>query len=246
MENESLKVVRKRRSLSKSILGVIAGSLLLWLAIAYLLAPDAWKEFAAHDPALEDNPRLTQTSDHHPGDPLNLELIGTELELQNIMKAADWYSAAALGLESDLKIAADTVLSRPDDAAPVSSLYLFGRKEDLAFEQPIGDNPRHRHHVRFWKTEQLSTDGRPQWIGSAVYDKRVGLSHTTGQITHVTAPDIDSERDYLFECLEKTTDLATRSVVSGFHKQLEGFNGGGDPWRTDGDLYVGVIQPDKP
>ncbi len=191
---------------------------------------------------LDENPRLTQTSDHHPGDPLNVALTGTEIQLQSIMNAADWYPAAALGLESDLKIAADTVLSRPDDAAPVSSLYLYGRVEDLAFEQPVGDNPRHRHHVRFWSTEQLSTDGRPQWIGSAVYDKRVGLSHSTGQITHVTARDVDTVRDYLFECLEKTTDLADHSVVHGFHKQLEGFNGGGDPWRTDGDLHVGVIK----
>ncbi len=245
MENESLKVVRKRRSRSKLILSVIAGFLLLWLILAYVLAPDAWKAWASYDPALDDNPRLTQTSDHHPGDPLNVTLIGTELQLQNIMKAAGWYPAAALGLKSDLEITVDSVLSRPDDSAPVSSLYLFGRKEDLAFEQPVGDNPRHRHHVRFWKTETLSTDGRPQWIGSAVYDQRVGLSHTTGQITHVTAPDVDTERNYLFECLEKTTELADRSVVPGFHKQLDGFNGGGDPWRTDGDLYVGVIEANQ-
>ncbi len=246
MENKPVTAVQQRRSRSKLILSVIAGLLLLWLVVAYLVAPGAWKEFAAHDPALDDNPRLTQTGDHHPGDPLNVSLTGTEIQLQNIMKAADWYPAAALGWDSDLEIAADTVLSRPDDAAPVSSLYLFGRKEDLAFEQPVGDNPRHRHHVRFWKTGQASSDGRPEWIGSAVYDKRVGLSHTTGQITHVTAPDVDTERDYLFECLEKTTDLTDHSVVSGFHKQLEGLNGGGDPWRTDGDLYAGVISDPLP
>ena len=58
----------------------------------------------------------------------------------------------------------------------------------------------------------------------------------------MTAPDVDAERDYLFECLEKTSDLVRHYVVPGFHKRLEGPNGGGDPWRTDGDLYVGVIQ----
>ena len=162
------------------------------------------------------------------------------------MKAAGWYTAAALGIESDIKIAADTVLSRPDDAAPVSSLYLFGRKEDYAFEQPVGDNPRHRHHVRFWKTNDLSDDGRPKWIGSAVYDERVGLSRTTGQITHVTAPDVDVERNFLFDCLTKTGDLEYQSIEWEFHTVLEGHNGGGDPWRTDGSLYVGVIASTKP
>lgn len=215
--------------------------IVVWLFASYLVIPMGWKTYAKRHPSFDASPRITETSDHHPGDPLNVALIGTESQLETIMKAAAWYPAAALGLKSDLKIAADTVLSRPDVEAPVSGLYLFGRKEDLAFEQPVGDNPRHRHHVRFWKTGIVDDDGRPEWIGSAVYDERVGLSRTTGQITHVTAPDVDTERDYLFECLEKTGDLASHDVIAGFHTKLEGKNGGGDPWRTDGDLYVGMI-----
>jgi LssY-like putative type I secretion system component LssY len=171
-------------------------------------------------------------------------MVGTEEELLQIMQTAKWYKAAALGLESDLKIAVDSVLSRPDDNAPVSSLYLFGRKEDLAFEQPVGDNPRHRHHVRFWKTDKRHND-RPVWVGSAIYDQHVGFSRDTGQITHVTAPDIDAERDYMFRELERTGDLATVEVIDDFHKILEGRNGGGDPWHTDGRLFVGAVGKEK-
>ena len=87
----------------------------------------------------------------------------------------------------------------------------------------------------------MDADGRPVWVGSAVYDKRVGLSRTTGQITHVTAADVDAERDYLFRCLEQTGDLAERYVIDDFHKTRQGRNGGGDPWHTDGKLYVGII-----
>jgi len=36
----------------------------------------------------------------------------------------------------------------------VSSEFLFGRKQDLAFEQAVGDNPRHRHHVRYWESDK--------------------------------------------------------------------------------------------
>ncbi len=241
MENESDVRPLKRRSRVRFISSLIGGVLFVWLIAAYLIAPAVWDEYARRDSALDDNPRITQTGDHHPGDPLNVALIGTELQVVSIMQAANWNQAAALGFKSDLKIAADTVLSRPDDSAPVSSLYLFGRKEDMAFEQPVGDNPRHRHHVRFWKTDKPAEDGRPQWVGSAVFDQRVGLSHTTGQITHVTAPEIDTERDYLFSCLEETGKLESRTIVQGFHKQLNGLNGGGDPWRTDGDLFSGVI-----
>jgi hypothetical protein len=213
----------------------------MYLAVAYLLLPLLWRRYAHRHSSLDDVPGITHTADGIPGDPINVALIGTKAGVIKIMLAARWYPADPLSLRSCLEIAEATVLKRPYDAAPVSNLYLFGRKEDLAFEQPVGPDPRHRHHVRFWQSDKMDADGRPVWVGSAVYDKRVGLSRTTGQITHVTAADVDAERDYMFQCLEQTGDLAEKYVVDGFHKQLEGRNGGGDPWQTDGKLYVGVI-----
>jgi hypothetical protein len=35
--------------------------------------------------------------------------------------------------------------------------------------------------------------------------------------------------------------LSDEYIVQHFHKTLEGKNGGGDRWHTDGDLYVGVL-----
>jgi hypothetical protein len=228
---------RKRRRALRTLFALIV----LYVAAAYVLIPMAWKTYAHRHPTFDDNPRITATGDGHPGDPLNVALIGTKEQIEAIMKAAKWDPAAKLGIRSDLKIAEDTVLSRPDDEAPVSKLFLFGRMEDLAFEQPVGDNPRQRNHVRFWKTNEIEDGGPAEWIGSASYDERVGLSHTTGQITHHIAPDIDKERDHLFDDLKKTGDLAEEYTVDGFHKELEGRNGGGDPWHTDGRLFVGVI-----
>lgn len=223
---------------------IILGIAVLYLLVAYVVAPTLWKLYAHHRPNFDDNPRITQTGDHHPGDPVNVSLIGTKEQIETIMKAAKWYPAASLGLKSDLKIGVDTILSRPDDEAPVSNLFLYGRKEDLAFEMPVGDNPRQRHHVRFWKSDDVNDDGRPVWMGSASYDERVGLSHTTGQITHHIAADVDKERDHLFENLKSTDDLSDQYTVEHFHKKLEGRNGGGDRWHTDGALYVGVINAD--
>lgn len=221
---------------------IIGAIIFVWLVVSYLVIPFAWEYYASIHPEFDENPRITETGDKHPGDPLNVALIGTEDEVKKIMEAAKWYPAAALGIVSDIKIGADTILDRPDKEAPVSSLYLFGRKEDLAFEQPVGKSPRHRHHVRFWKTPQPSGDGRPKWIGSAVYDERVGFSRTTGQITHVTGEYIDKERDYLFKCLAETKLLEEEYIVKNFHENHTGFNGGGDPWKTDGNLDVGVIE----
>ena len=227
--------------LRKWVVIVLTVCVILYLMAAYVVFPGFWKAYTRHHPAFDDNPRITQTRDGHPGDPLNVGLVGTESQVIAIMHAAKWYAADALSLKSDVKIAVDTVVDRPYDQAPISALYLFGRKEDLAFEQPVGNNPRHRHHARFWRTHQTTQDGRPVWIGSATYDTRVGLSHTTGQVTHHIDADIDAERDHVMATLQQTHDLIERYVVQGFHTILQGRNGGGDPWHTDGALAVGII-----
>jgi hypothetical protein len=205
----------QRRRRWKRAARFAVGLLLTYLLVAYAILPMGWMRYTHRHPALDDVPGITQTADGISGDPLNVSLIGTETELKTIMAAAKWYPANPLGLRSDVAIAVDTVLKRPDDRAPVSNLYLWGRKEDLAFEQPVDNNPRQRHHVRFWRAPKAADDDRPVWVGSAVYDKRVGFSRTTGQITHVTAPDVDVERDYLFACLKKSGKAATAAAILG-------------------------------
>jgi hypothetical protein len=233
----------KRRSRTRRVLLVLAGVLVAYLLVAYLVMPVLLKRYARRHPLLADIPGITHTGSGMPGDPLNVALVGTKEQVMKIMVAARWYPADPLTLRSCLRIAEATVLKRPYDAAPVSNLYLFGRKEDLAFEKPVGNDPRKRHHVRFWKSENVAPDGRPVWVGAAIYDEHVGFSRESGEVTHVTGADIDAERDYLFRDLEKTGDLAETIIDKDFHEVREGRNGGGDPWHTDGSLYIGVIKP---
>jgi hypothetical protein len=212
------------------------------VVLAYVLVPAIWKRYESRHPALDDIPRTTRTRSDIPGDPLNVALIGTDEEIIRIMLAAKWRPADPLTLRSCLGIAGATVLRRSYDDAPVSNLYLWGRQQDLAFEQPAGNDPRKRHHVRFWRSEKVDRQGRPLWAGAATFDERVGFSHTTGQITHHIAADIDAERDRLIHDLECTKNLAEVFVLEGFHNILEGRNGGGDLWRTGGNLTVGYLR----
>jgi hypothetical protein len=177
---------------------------------------------------------------------LNIALVGDEDGLSAAMLAAQWYPADPLTLKSCLRIAFDTVAHHPYDDAPVSNLFLFGRKEDLAFEQPCGDDPRQRHHVRFWRSDALDDEGRPLWLGAATFDAKVGLSHTTGQITHHIDANVDAERDRLIGDLQQSGSVTPVYWIAGFQEQLRGRNGGGDPYYTDGRLVVGVLKVEVP
>lgn len=235
-----------KRSRLRAVATGLALLLLVWLCVAYLMLPLAWRGYAHMHPALEDLPGITYTANGVHGDPLNVALVGTEGQVDAAMLAAKWYPADPITLRSSLRIATATVFHRAYDDAPVSSLYFWGRKEDLAFEQPVGDDPRQRHHVRFWRAYRLDKDGRPLWVGSVTFDKGVGLSHTTGQITHHISGDVDAERDRLMNGLRQASVLSDCYWVDDFHKTRSGRNGGGDAWHTDGRLEVGVIAGDDP
>jgi hypothetical protein len=219
--------------------------LLLYLVAAYLVVPWIWRRTMARHPNLSEGPRLTHTLSGIPGDPVNLALIGSEEKLIRSLTNAKWYPADPITLRSSLRIAVDTFLRRPDDDAPVSGLFLFNRKQDLAFEQPVGHSPRQRHHVRFWRWDR-QFEGQPVWFGAATYDERVGFSHTTGQITHHIGPEIDAERDGLMKELQETDRTTETYYIDNFHRQLQGRNGGGDPWQTDGRLGVVLMTPVAP
>ena len=81
-------------------------------------------------------------------------------------------------------------------------------------------------------------DERPAWFGAATFDQSVGLSHTTGQVTHHIAPDIDAERDRLVAELREAGLARCGRLNDDFHTEREGKNGGGDPWHTDGRLAI--------
>ena len=96
--------------------------------------------------------------------------------------------------------------------------------------------------MRFWRDDSLG-DGR-----APLLDRRgdastsgVGISHRTGQITHHIAPDIDAERDLVMADLAAARQLEERYQVTGIGPTLDGRNGGGDRYYTDGELDVGVL-----
>jgi hypothetical protein len=92
--------------------------------------------------------------------------------------------------------------------------------------------------VRFWQVLSEGEEGRAVWLGSATLDRGVGLSHDTGQITHHIAPDIDAERALLTADLRAAKVVEANYEVTGIGLTFNGRNGGGDSYRTDGEIVM--------
>jgi hypothetical protein len=224
----------------QSFFGLLLVLLGIYALLAYVVLPALWRHYE-HNPQLEEAPKTTRTAEGIPGDPLNIGLVGTQAEVVKALLAAGWHPADPITLKTSIEIAESVLLKRPDPKAPVSNLYLWGRKQDLAFELPVGDSAKQRHHVRLWQSDSKGTDSKPLWIGSATFDHSVGLSHLTGQITHHIQADVDTERDTFVQNLSKAQQVKSLYQVTGVGATLYARNGGGDRYYTDGELTVVVV-----
>jgi hypothetical protein len=216
---------------------------IVYLILAYLLMPALWTHHE-HEPGLAALPMVTHTSAGIPGDALNAGLVGNKEDITRAMHAAEWFPADPITLRTSIDIIGSVAFDRPYHDAPVSPLYYQGKKEQLAFEKPDGRSADQRHHVRLWLVLEKGTDGRSVWLGSITFDRGVGLSHDTGQVTHHIGPNIDAERDLLMRDLQAAGMVETFFQISGIGPTLRGRNGEGDPYYTDGEIDVARLVVD--
>lgn len=183
----------------------------------------------------------TRTSDGLLGDPVNLAVDGTARQIHEAMTACGWVLADDITVRSSWGIIMSSVLRRSYPSAPVSPLRLFGRRQCLAYQQEVEGNAAQRHHVRFWRCPDgwlLPGGHRVQWLGAGTYDRAVGLSLFTLQVTHKIDADIDVERDYIVDSIRYHVPGVGVRVLENFSTGYHSRNGGGDAIRTDGDLPV--------
>jgi len=226
-----------RRSRMRVALAVFAAVLAAYGITAYIVLPRIWTHYE-HQKGLAGLPMVTRTEQDIPGDPINVGLVGTKEDVLCAMHAAGWFPADPITFKSSVEIVGSVILRRPYRDAPVSPLFYEGRREDLAFEKPVGDSADRRNHVRLWEILKQGQEGRPVWLGSATFDRDVGLSRYTGQVTHHIGPDIDAERDELIDDLKKAKVVQAIYEVTGVGPTLIGHNGEGDRYYTDGEIKI--------
>ncbi len=218
----------------------LAFVLVFWIVLAYLVLPRLHRILTT---IYVPNYFIgrARTSDGLLGDPINLALLGTEQQVHAAMSRAGWTLADDLSLGTGLKIVRSTILRRSYDEAPVSPLLLFGRKQDFAYQQEVDGTPGKRHHVRFWRCPpgwMLPGGHRADWLAAGTYDRSVGFSLFTLQITHKIDEHTDDERDHIVSTVTAADPSVAVRVIKDFSTGYHARNGGGDSIITDGDLPV--------
>ncbi|KFC68895.1 hypothetical protein FG93_03517 [Bosea sp. LC85] len=204
-------------------------------------------------------PRYTITGDGLPGDPVNLVLIGTLQQLRDAFAAAGWSTADRLGIASSWRMIRAFLLNSTYPTAPFSTLYLFGRRQDIGFQEPIDNSPRKRHHIRFWalslahsgddmtaasfwlNTDKPATDQPVLWVGAGTRDTGLSLTRLTFQVTHATDSDTNAERNYI------VAELRAKQVIGDVVLHPSGSRlqtGKVNHYMTDGEIAFASLIKD--
>jgi LssY C-terminus len=206
-------------------------------------------EFAGQVPAalkesvmqmLAQAPRRVKSKKGNEGGPANLVLIGSRQEISAAFEKADWTSAQDQDANSLWKTFEAVIKGKGYDAAPMSTLYMYGRPEDMAFEKML-NTFTHRHHLRIWRAPATAPDGRQIWLVAADHDN--GFDVRPGVISHSVDPLVDLERAKVGADLGMTGLVAAEELVGVSNPARSGLTATGGKWESDGRLLVVDLKP---
>ncbi len=186
---------------------------------------------------LRDLPCCTTTEDGTgSGDPLNVVLIGSGETVVAALNTSGWDFTEAISIDSIQRMIGAAFEGNAFPMAPISSLYAFGRKQDIAFQRGRPTIHR-RNHMRLWLAP-FRSEGKAVWIGQVSRDIGVKMTHKSPTLTtHIIDPTVDESREYLLDSLMHTDTVARFAFVRGIGESSPdnpARNLTDDPYFTDG------------
>jgi hypothetical protein len=192
--------------------------------------------------SLDGLPRRVNDQFNNLGDMVNFVIVGNQKDVQAALDAATWHVADTNNEKAVLNALEDTFQEKDYLQMPMSTLYLFGRKQDFGYEmaEPIA-MVASRHHFRIWKAPFI-WKGKEVWVGAGTHDIGFAKDKRNGSVTHKIDPAVDGERDNIGSSLQKANKTKTLSYYLPPNAVQDAKNATGDGYHSDGRLLVVFLQ----
>ena len=179
------------------------------------------------------------------GDPLNIVLVGAGEAVVSALIASGWDFTESITIDSIRRMIGAAITEKSFLTAPVSSLYAFGRKQDVALQRGRPTISQ-RNHMRLWLAP-FRCEGEPVWVGQVSRDIGVKMTSKSPTLTtHVIDPVVDEAREYLFHSLLHHDAISQFGFVKGVGmagEEQPRRNLTDDPYFTDGCLLYTSPSP---
>ena len=191
---------------------------------------------------LDNLPRRVNDQFNNLGDMVNFVIVGSQKDVQAALEVSDWHVADTDNRKAVLNAVMETYDKKDYLAMPMSTLYLFGRKQDFGYEmaEPIA-MVASRHHFRIWKAP-FTWKEQEVWVGAGTHDIGFAKDKRNNSVTHKIDPAVDGERDNIGASLQKSNKAKTFSYYLPANPVQEAKNATGDGYHSDGRLLVVLLQ----
>lgn len=191
---------------------------------------------------IDSLPRRVNDQFQNQGDMVNFVIVGSQKDVQAALDAANWHVADTNNENAVLNAVMQTYDSKDYLAMPMSTLYLFGRKQDFGYEmaEPIA-MVASRHHFRIWKAP-FTWKGSEVWCGAGTHDIGFAKDKRNGSVTHKIDPAVDGERDNIGGSPQKANKAKTLTYYLPPNPVQDAENATGDGYHSDGRLLVIFLQ----
>jgi len=191
--------------------------------------------------SIDGLPRRVNDQLQNQGDMVNFVIVGSQKDIQAVLDAANWHVADTDNKRAVLNALMETYEQKDYLAMPMSTLYLFGRKQDFGYEmaEPIA-MVASRHHFRIWKAP-FAHNGREVWVGAGTHDIGFAKDKRNNGVTHKIDPAVDGERDNIAGSLQRTNKTKTVSYYLPPNPVQDARNATGDGYHSDGRLVVIIL-----
>lgn len=233
-------ITKKKKILSLSIISISLGIYLI-MAFQYQVKPiqqsPEIKEITISDTMTifkSNQLKYTETLTGQTQEPMSFIIQSkSDEEIISLFNNSGWDLADDVNIHTVFKTLQSAILKESYPNAPMTPSFWNAQVHNFGFEKETEvNNARSRHHTRFWKTNYVTETGEYIYVGTASFD-----SGFKWGITHKIAPDIDTEREFLYSDLSKTNMISNIQKIQFVNPTL-GTNFSGDPFFTDGKLYI--------
>jgi hypothetical protein len=176
------------------------------------------------------------------GDMVNFALVGTKEQVEAAYKAAGWVAVDKTVQDAVVSGLLKTLNREAYTEMPMSTLYLFGRAQDMSFARA---DPllvaAERHHLRVWLTDK-TLNGKPLWVGSSTHDIGFEKDQRNGGVTHKIDPQIDKERDFLLQSFDAAGVFSSAAYVTPTDPLTTAKTATGGSFFSDGRIVVMALK----
>ena len=183
-------------------------------------------------------PRRVQDQQGNLGDMVNFALIGSQEQMEQAFQNAGWVKVDSSNQDAVVHGLINTLQHKAYLEMPMSTLYLFGRPQDLSYARadPI-TVAAERHHLRVWKSSE-TVSGKTLWVGSSTHDVGFEKDQRNNGITHKIDPEIDKERDFLEQSFAAAGNLLAAAYVTPTEPLTTAKTATGGSFQSDGRIVV--------